>query len=440
MIKINKSTLYFYIPLIIVLLPTFPTLLGNMGNQCIFILELFLLLILYSIKIYHFSFDRIIISIVIFYLLSILFSISCETIKGSFVYSDTFELLKPFTFYMLYALYRNSSVPTHIIENNTIKTLKYIFVILIAYSILEFLFHNQVINISYFLYKREGVRVLRDKAIGSFSQTYQFAFILLLPLILTFIHFLKEKTIKNIIPFAFVFFTLLLTQSRSMYISAVLALSICFFLPILHQNIKSTISTFSLVAIIICIFTGLYLTFYKELEIIFAYAFNGFESMATGDNNSVNIRKEQVLWAIDNNNLILIGNGIGKGANLLLESFYSLYYYRFGLIGVVLYMTILLRTSLISYRNAKILLKMNNINTSIFYYAISVFFLITPISLLSSCHQDTPKISFIFYGIMGLVYARHRSLQINRNLLRKNLEGLHTKALIDEKTIFDRSL
>ena len=87
-----------------------------------------------------------------------------------------------------------------------------------------------------------------------------------------------------------------------------------------------------------------------------------------------------------------------------------MYYYRYGILGIALFIFLSLYTSLLSYKIAK----NEDNNNAMFYYALFVFYLITPMAIVSSCHQDTPKISLIFYGLIGLVHRKSGELRIEK--------------------------
>jgi hypothetical protein len=119
-------------------------------------------------------------------------------------------------------------------------------------------------------------------------------------------------------------------------------LLIIFILPLLYSKTKTAVRM---------IFTGIivfiYNKYYEVLKTTFGYAIGGLESFAIGKNQSASIRTEQIQWAIKNNKFIFAGAGIGKNVRML-ESFYSLYYYRYGLIGVLLYLTIPFATAFVA--------------------------------------------------------------------------------------------
>ena len=408
--KIHLASCYLIIPIVFLLFPSFPTLLSAGGEQIVFFLEIITIIVLGILRVYRVQVESSgVLIYVSFFFYSIIFSLLCDIYKGTACFRDYFELIKPFAFLIFFLFYRNSNIKTTEIENMTFKALKIVFSILIVYCILEFLFPDPVRNFSYLIYKRESVPILENKAIGSFGQTYQFAFILLLPISYVYIRFLKQPSILRFLVFAAFFFVLLLTQSRSMYFAFAACLFICLLLPFLYSSVQSTLRILLLVVVVACLVTVVFISYEEVLRDTFTYAFSGIESMASGSNNSVNTRATQLDWALENSLFMIIGSGIGK-EEMILESFYSLYYYRYGILGIALFIFLSLYTSLLSYKIAK----NEDNNNAMFYYALFVFYLITPMAIVSSCHQDTPKISLIFYGLIGLVHRKSGELRIEK--------------------------
>ena len=405
--KIHLASCYLTIPIVFLLFPSFPTLLSAGGEQIVLFLEIITIVILGILRVYRIRVESSgVLIYVSFFFYSTIFSLVCDNIKGVVCFRDYFELIKPFSFLLFFLFYRNSNIRTTKIESMTFKALKIVFLILIINCILEFLFPDPVRNFSYLIYKRESVPILNNKAIGSFEQTYQFAFILLLPISYVYIRFLKQPSLLRFLIFAGFFFVLLLTQSRSMYFTFAVCLLVCLLLPFLYSSVQSTLRILLLIIAVASLATIIFISYEKELRDTFAYAFSGIESMASGSNNSVNTRAAQLDWALENNHFTIIGAGIGK-EEMMLESFYSLYYYRYGILGIGLFLFLSLYTSLLSYRIAK----NENDNNALLYYTLFVFYLITPMAIMSSCHQDTPKISLIFYGLIGLVHRKYGELK-----------------------------
>lgn len=410
--KIRKIV-YWLVPIIIILFPTFPSLLPDLiGFQLIFVLEVIFILLSWYKGIFKPQ-NNTITDIIIFYFISAtVVSIILDLIKGVSVASDFFELAKPFTFLSFFWLYRFSIYKTNQIIDNTFCALKFICLVLAIYSILSFVLPGIFRNIEYFLYKRSSVPILANKAIGSFSQTYHFAFFLLLPLSFTFILLLKAPNIRHLLSFILILTSMLLTQSRSMYLCSLLCIVISYCCPVLHETAKQRITTISLLASFIILIFILVFQYYDVLYKNLTYAFEGLSSIYEGNNNSVSVRENQIHWALNNNRFFLIGSGIGKG-EIMLESFYSLYFYRYGLIGLLLSLVLFLITAYKSYIIAK-----SHIDClyKIIFYSVAVFYLLVPFSITSSCHMDSPKLSILFYGIMGLIFRKYHEIKVNKRI------------------------
>jgi hypothetical protein len=410
----KKGGVFFLFPVLVILFPVFPTVLPNyIGEQFVFILETIFVCgyELWRIKKYAFTTNSFF-CFSLFFLLTII-SILCDLFNQVLITNDLFELSRPFVYLLFYTLYRKSPIETNVIQEKTIDAIFFIFYVLTVYCILEFFFPNTIRPISYFLYKRQH---LRNRAIGSFLLPYNFAYLLLLPLLYSLIYLLRYFSINSIFKFIPLFFVFLLTQSRSMYIACLVGFTIVFLLPCLYNKVKISIRTITIIAIIFVFITGIYLTYQEQLRLILGYAITGFEMMSEGTNNSVNTRQNQIIWAIENQKHIGFGAGIGKANierhGIWLESLYALYYYRYGLIALLIYLSIIMTTAVFAYKIAK--KETFNRKISTFYYSLFVFYLITPIGVLSGCSQDTPKVSLLFYGIMGLVHKKYYQLEAYR--------------------------
>ena len=408
LLHLRYSNLYFIILALVILIPTFPTILpGLMGFQVVFGIEVLIVLFCWFKGVFKPKATLGLIIIFSYFLLSTILALSIDLTKDISTIPDFFELAKPVAFVLFFWMYRYSIVDTESLIHTTLNAILFVFIILAIFSICSFVYPSVFRNIEFFLYKRSTVAILKDKAIGSFSTTYHFAFCLLLPLAYSYIGMVKYHNLKYIIFFMLIFCSMLLTQSRSMYLCTAVCLFICTLLPILHSSIKRSLKT---IAFFICITSCLTIISVAMIDNIaenLSYAVNGFDTMLEGNNNSVNTRKAQIDWAIENNSLWLLGSGIGKG-EIMLESFYALYYYRYGFIGVVIFIAIVMH---IAYRSMQIAKSYPNNRYSIFFYSLAVFYFITPLSVMSSCHMDTPKISFLFYGLIGLVLNKFSHIQ-----------------------------
>lgn len=400
---------YFWIPLVIILCPTFPSFIG-FGSQLIFVLNVILIGVIGLYGCFRWTISWSILIYVGFYITIASWDVLLEILGNNIVPNDFLEILRPIGILLIFMYYNNSNLPINVVESQTLKMIYWTFLIICTYCILEFVFPNPIRDISYVLWKRRSLPILNNKAIGPFFQIYNAAYALLLPLFWSFIGMVKNIDFKNLTFFVLNFLTLLLTQSRSMYICAAFGLLLSIGIS---TNLKSSKSFFKMVTIIaIIIFIGfiLFVTYQDDLRQNLGYAFTGFNSMLEGNNNSVNTRENQISCAIENNKFPLIGYGIGK-SDILLESLYALYYYRYGLLGIILFISLTFYSGYISFKVSKIMKD----KFKYFYEALSVFFFVNPIGLSSSCHQDAPKTSLIFYGMMGLVFFRYRILKKRNN-------------------------
>jgi hypothetical protein len=396
-------------PVAFILFPMFPSFFqGYTGINLIFILGIIFVFFAGTIGIFDLKFSNVSFIYFCLFFSLILFSILSDLLNNILIISDLYEIIKPIAFLLFYTFYRKANINIKILEERTKNMIIVVFLLLSIFCILEFFSPEIIRPISYFLYKRENLPVLRGKAIGSFQQTYQYAFILLLPLVYSYTELLKKITVINICFFSIILFSFLLTQSRSMYITSGCAFLIILFLPYIYgKKIYVLLRVWFIVIFIAALILNIYFKYQNELRIIFSYAINGLEAISEGNNNSVNHRSGQIRWAVGHNSNVIVGQGISKKI-FFPESFYALYYYRYGMIGIIAYLLLPIVTAVTSYKIAK---KEYGNKISVFYFSLSVFYLITPIAILSSCHQDTAKISLLFYGLMGLVFHKNASIK-----------------------------
>ena len=407
-LSVKLKDIYYYIPIIVILCPTFPSLLPELlGFQLIFILEIVFVITCGILGIYQPKHKCVTTTIILFFLSATIVSISFDLINGVTIISDYFELVKPFAFILFFWFYRYSVISSDELISYTFKALLVIYCFLTVFTLIAFLFPESFRSIEFMLYKRSSVPILANKAIGSFSTTYHYAFFLILPLSYTFILLLRSPGLKHLLMFFLVLTSMVLTQSRSMYLCSVLCIILSYFCPILHETKKQKLITITIIGIVLTIGVCIFFQYQEELYKNLTYAFEGLSAMSEGGNNSVNVRENQIRWAFENNTFLLIGAGIGKG-EIMLESFYSLYLYRYGLIGMIISLSLFIVTS---YKSIIIARTYTSDNRKIGFFALAVFYFIVPFSITSSCHMDSPKISFLFYGLIGLIFRKYHEIQ-----------------------------
>jgi hypothetical protein len=147
------------------------------------------------------------------------------------------------------------------------------------------------------------------------------------------------------------------------------------------------------------------------------YLVSGVEYYVLNFNNhlhsggSLTDRYNQIVWAYENNYIILTGNGIGKGYHRLLESFYALYYYRYGILGIISYLFIWGYTYFICLKGFKIAKRSKMYDIAGFFLGFNIFIASLPFLSLSSVITDQPMLMPIFYGTVGVTFGAYRYVQ-----------------------------
>lgn len=127
------------------------------------------------------------------------------------------------------------------------------------------------------------------------------------------------------------------TQSRTMFLLA---------LPMFCIVLSFAVLKFPFKLLLFLFLSVLFFVYFLSLDKIienFAYLSYGLEhylfkfSSSLSSQNSLSARYDQLLFALNNNPLLVIGAGIGKGYNEYLESFFALYLFRYGFLGILLY-------------------------------------------------------------------------------------------------------
>lgn len=280
-------------------------------------------------------------------------------------------------------------------------------------------------DISKILYK-DSRGSLNFKAVGPFIVPYVFGSLIILPiwyfLLATLYH---KKKLFNLLGFAICFAALLFTQSRTIILSFVATLIyfvalaiVCKWLP------KRNLVLITLYAIVIVV-VGLTVVYYQEIKEIFGYTVMGLEvvynALTSGGlqavierQPSVGLRYEQLMFAVQSQMLFpIVGVGIGK-ALFMPESFYALYLYRYGLLGMLLHTGLVVAGWYASVRLAKALKHAPDSREFAFFLAISAYMASLPVSYFSSSLNDFTRTGFFFYVLLGLLFVLYRRIILGK--------------------------
>lgn len=255
-------------------------------------------------------------------------------------------------------------------------------------------------------YKRDS-EVLFRKPITFFHTTYFAASVyLLMGSMFTVRAVLARRLLPDALYAGAAFLLLLLTQSRS----AVLALLVVLAWAALLLSVLSVSDSWAtlrrlIVAVGVAGAVGAY-GFYFAVENlpylttgIQRYVLHWDQNLTGG--GSLATRLGQVLWAVEENRIAVTGAGIGKAYNPLLESWYALYYYRYGLAGMLLYVGIWGSFWLCSLRRVGRVRRTMGRDAASFVVGLNVFLVGLPIVSFSSVITDQVFLIPFFYGLLG---------------------------------------
>jgi len=275
--------------------------------------------------------------------------------------------------------------------------------------------------ISSTLYKNPRA-ILVGKSTGSFGVTYFFGTFMLLSTFFFFFRYVLRKQKVDLFWFFGSMMVVIATQSRTIFIAFGFGLVYIFmtywrfkgfpFKKVLYFG------TFFLVALIVILWTPIM----DWVASTFPYLYYGIEFLIRSGGvdesgvGSANVRYQQLLWAWDNQfTYPIIGAGIGKATGPQLESFYALYLFRYGLIGIVISVGLLVFNFIMSLKCYSISKKYEDKNTSAFFLAFSVFCVVLPICSLSSVMTDQPRLAILYYGATAAMIGYYRIVKQKQN-------------------------
>ncbi|QIA64427.1 hypothetical protein GT360_13415 [Vibrio astriarenae] len=408
----NNELYYFYFPLAFLLFPTFPRLTSN-GDYIVFMFGVGFVLFTF---LFLFRSIKVPLKVSAYFLIMLLclsWSLGLDGYNGIVTFSDISELAKVLCYFVFFLYLYNSRGDPQSILNGFIKLIWVFSLFVVVFNLLDVFNLLGFREVSYYLYKRESVPILGNKAISPFFTTYNFASFMLWPMSFFFLCAFKCRglsyRIKSLVMFFLVFVTILLSQSRSSLLTIAIALLLMLFLIL---NVKRMFVVAGGVSLMV--FFGIY--YIQELKELMPYMFDGIEQISQGNSNSVNYRQDQIDYVFDKINTPL-GFGVAKSLYMF-ESLYSLYPSRYGLFFLVLFLFACVFTSFIYFSVSR--RSAFNPVQSCFALSLFVWYITYPISGLSSAHHDTTKFSLFFYGFLGLALYLNQSFKRQESLLSSN--------------------
>lgn len=429
----NKSEVSFlkYTTIIILFFPQFQKWVGLAFEQLL-TFSVTMLLFFYFLKVKN-KFPYLALYVSLIFLL--LFSIDLLRSIDFLVINDFFEFIKPFSFIFYFIL-------GYSILNDVSKGFRFfdwLMKILVIVSILAIIEAKitslgRIISILY----KDGRYVLIGKAVFSFISPYSLATVLIYPVFYYFISFFAEKKLGDFISFFICLYAMLLTQSKTVFLGFILTFIIMVvfvvfnnWLPGRKALLKFSLSFIFLVAIslpfIIVMAKSKFSYLYSGLNVFFK-SFSSLDIFKVlNAQPSTKLRFEQLKFAIQSQDFIpLVGVAIGKKV-LMPESFYALYLYRTGLLGMAIHIFMVFFAAKRAFSAAKFYSEHNQ-NKNIFkrkpcfYYSSFFFFLSLIFSYFSAAVTDQTRVAFIFYVLLGHLYSINKTnigIKTNRYLRYK---------------------
>lgn len=359
----------------------------------------------------------------VFFSMTFLLILTIDALRSIdfFIVRDAFEFIKPFSFLLYFALGYNMAGD----EDEFFSFLNFFNILFIIVAILGILearipFVNSLFTLLY----KENEPVLRNKAILSFINPYCFATILVLPVFYNLTLFFATKKFRYFCFFIICFMCMVFTQSKTILLGFVLSFFIFLLFVVFNNWIlgRRLLVILSDIVIVLIIIAIPFIVSFAEKNLKYMYDgfSNFFGSFSSRDfnqimqsSNSTSLRYGQLMYAIENQDTIpLIGVGIGKKV-VLLESFYAMYLYRTGLIGIFLHLYMILTSAKISKLcskthaliNSEKSIKLSSFYLSFYMFVVSLFF-----SYFSSAITDQTRIAFFFYVFIGYMFSMKQKI------------------------------
>ncbi|EMO6185142.1 O-antigen ligase family protein [Proteus mirabilis] len=346
--------------------------------------------------------------IIALFLLLLLISLLRNSLEN-IILNDFFELFKPFYLGAYFLI--SYSINWDILKiKKIISHLIFCLFLLCLFGYFESL-TTLGNNIGHFLYKdlRPGVQY---KAVASFISPYVFASILLIPTFIYFSNLFINFNLSNILYFIFFLTGFLLTQSRTVFLAFIITIILYTFYVAFSNKylgkrnyIGFIIITFILSSILtpfIILFIQNYLPYlYSGLNVLFSNIINFELERFVNSSPSISHRYYQLEFVINKIDFIpIFGVGIGK-ADLMPESFYALYLYRVGIIGLFIHLSFIFYSFYKSGYLANYFKHDKRLHC--IFIGLQMYFLSLPFSYASSALNDQVRSGFIFYLLFGLL-------------------------------------
>lgn len=414
----TKMIFFYFLFFFALFFPQFQSILGSAGAMLVnggiilFISFYYFLLKKDTLKFYIYKKKYYILYSFIFitFFFHIALSIVIGMIFGDVTVSerDLFEFHRPvmylliFTYIYFFFLQKNNISFYH-------NLLIWIFLLITAIGLFQFLRVEDTLMELYTKY--HNIKSYRIAA--PFTNPYDYAFMMTF-FIIYFLICTLYLSWKYLFLFLFSLIMFILPQSRSVAIGLLFAFFIITpsILTLINFKNKKNI-IYKNYFYYIMLYITVVVVFLSSIPYLlenFSYLTNQFVKLIeSGDvGNSAGSRIEQILFAFNkasNIFIMFLGNGPSKIEMEFVESMYVYQFYRYGLVGIILYFIYVIFLSVkLSWNLLKVIEKKSY--EYVLFLTILIWFLSLPVFFIGNNFTEQVRTSFFFYSLLGIIAAR----------------------------------
>lgn len=309
-------------------------------------------------------------------------------------FSGVVSFLRPTLLYVMYLTFNSTARG---VLNGDSKLLIYFLVLSLLYSVVElFGLWDWAV---YFFYKREEKIAIARAVVTFFGTTYYAGYVYLVFFLLSYSTYLVKKKPTYLLLSAGALILTIAAQSKIIWLSLILSLFM-----LAYFNAKGSSGKVKFLVFVIAAFSFLFFGFEYLYKVLLSLELKSVRSLNTLLFNTENsgtllVRLEQILFSvnslIDNNTIF----GLGLARELELESWVSLFLYRYGLLGFLSFIAFVFYLVFTSITNMKRLR-----GSRYYFYSVIclIWSLLLPLTQLSTAMIELSKLAVISSFMIAL--------------------------------------
>lgn len=422
--KFTIEELAFYLSFTLaIFLPTFHIHLGSMGAALVNLSIIWVLALTFFISRLYFrgrlvKFSLPIFSYFLIYLILIIISMLNGYIYGGvdIIIRDLFELYRPILYFLVF-IFSYSLMSSLNDFKSFDKFLSYVFLLVVLMGVNQYL---RIFDYFSLLYTKSH-NVTSGRVSVPFVNPYDFAFFMTFYVLFYFYKVISGRYIY----FPFLMLSCLmivLPQSRS--VVGGFGLGVLLLLPFSFLLVEFTLKGFRVNKVVLRFFVFSVIALVGILLILpvivekLPYLSGQFIKLLNGEGlgKSASIRLGQLLFSYDqsiNLMVVLFGNGPAKSEMEFVESIYVYFYYRYGVVGLVVFFIFPWVIGL--YSSFKLASRGSEEFKPIFL-ALFSWFIMIPLLVIGNNFTEQVRLSFFYYTMLGLCVGAVFRVRVNKKV------------------------